>query len=138
VNFEAGTIKAIGKNGGKAVAEFELRTAGKPAKIVLATDKMRIANAWNDVAFVSATVVDVNGVKVPTADNMVSFETTGSGFLAAVDSADNSDRAPFQAKRRKAFQGTCFALIKGNRAGQITVTASAPGLVGARINIGVK
>ena len=138
VNFEAGTIKAIGKNGGKAVAEFELRTAGKPAKIVLATDKMRIANAWNDVAFVSATVVDANGLKVPTADNMISFETGGSGFLAAVDSADNSDHAPFQAKRRKAFQGTCFALIKGNRAGQITVTASAPGLVGARINIGVK
>ncbi|MFT3746535.1 MAG: glycoside hydrolase family 2 TIM barrel-domain containing protein [Pyrinomonadaceae bacterium] len=138
VNFEAGTIKAVGKNGGKAVAEFELKTAGKPAKIVLATDKMRIANDWNDVAFVSATVVDANGVKVPTANDMISFGTTGSGFLAAVDSADNSDHDPFQAKQRKAFQGTCFALIKGNKAGQITLTANAPGLVGAKINIGVK
>lgn len=138
VNFEAGTIKAIGKNSGKAVAEFELKTAGKPAKIVLATDKMRIANDWNDVAFVSATVVDANGVKVPTADNMISFATASSGFLAAVDSADNSDHDPFQAKQRKAFQGTCFALIKGNRAGHMTLTASSPGLVGAKINLSVK
>lgn len=138
VNFEAGTVKAVGKNGGKAVAEFELKTAGKPAKIVLATDKMRIANDWDDVAFVSATVVDANGVKIPTASGMISFETSGSGFLAAVDSADNSDHDPFQAKQRRAFQGTCFALIKGKKAGQIVLTAGAPGLVGAKINIAVK
>lgn len=138
VNFEAGTVKAVGKNGGKAVAEFELKTAGKPAKIVLATDKMRIANDWDDVAFVSATVVDANGVKVPTAADMISFQALGAGTLAAVDSADNSDHDPFQAKQRRAFQGTCFALIKGNKAGQIVLTASAPGLVGAKINIAVK
>lgn len=139
VNFEAGTIKAIGKNGGKAVAEFELKTAGKPAKILLSVDKTRVANNWDDVAFVRATVVDANGVKVPTANDRISFETSGSGFLAVVDSADNADHDPFQAKNRKAFQGTCFAVIKANKAaGQITVTASAPGLVGAKINIGVK
>jgi len=69
---------------------------------------------------------------------MISFETSGAGFLAAVDSADNSDHDPFQAKQRKAFQGTCFALIKGNKAGQIVLTASAPGLVGAKINHAVK
>lgn len=138
VNFEAGTIKAVGKNGGKIVAEFELRTAGKPAKILLSSDKPTIVNNWDDVAFVSATVVDANGVKVPTASDMISFATTGSGYLAAVDSADNSDHDPFQAKRRRTFQGTCFALIKANKAaGYVAVSASAPGLIGAKINIGV-
>jgi len=38
----------------------------------------------------------------------------------------------------RAFQGTCFALIKGKKAGQIVLTAGAPGLVGAKINIAVK
>lgn len=138
VNFEAGTIKAVGRNGGKVVAEFELKTAGKPAKIVLTTDKSRIANDWNDVAFVSATVVDANGVLAPAANDLISFSVTGSGVIAAVDSADNADHDPFQAKKRRAFQGTCFALVKGNRVGQVVVTASAPGLVGSKINIGVK
>jgi len=138
VNFEVGTIKAVGKNAGKVVAEFELKTAGKPAKIVLSADKLRIANDWNDVAFVSATVVDANGVVVPSANEMIGFETTGPGFIAAVDSADNADHDPFQAKRRRAFQGTCFALIKANKAtGQITVTASALGLTGTKIVLSV-
>ena len=137
VNFEAGTIKAVGKNGGKVVAEFELKTAGKPAKIVLTTDKGKLANDWNDVAFVSASVVDANGLLVPSANDMISFGATGSGVIAAVDSADNADHDPFQAKKRRAFQGTCFALVKGNKAGQIVLTASAPGLIGAKINIGV-
>ncbi|CAN5568400.1 hypothetical protein BH10ACI2_BH10ACI2_13800 [soil metagenome] len=138
VNFEAGTLKGVGKNGGKVVAEYQMKTAGKPAKVILATDKNNLANDWNDVAFVSATVVDANGVMVPSANDMISFETSGAGILAAVDSADNSDHDPFQAKQRRAFQGTCFAMIKANRStGLITVTASASGLVGTKLNIGV-
>ena len=138
LNFESGTIKAVGKNGGKVVAEFELKTAGKPAKILLTTDKARIANDWNDVAFVEASVVDANGVLVPSANDMISFAVSGSGVIAAVDSADNADHDPFQAKQRRAFQGTCFALVKGIKAGQMMLTASAPGLVGAKISISVK
>lgn len=138
VQFEAGTIKAVGKNGGRIVAEFELRTAGKPARIILSSDKTKIANDWNDVAYVSATVVDANGVLVPSAGDRISFEAAGSGIIAAVDSADNADHDPFQAKHRRAFQGVCFALIKANKsAGPITVTASAPGLAGSKITIGV-
>ncbi|MEQ1603259.1 MAG: glycoside hydrolase family 2 TIM barrel-domain containing protein [Pyrinomonadaceae bacterium] len=138
VNFEVGTIKAVGKNGGKIVAEFEMKTAGKPAKIVLTTDKPWIANDWNDVAFISASIVDANGVLIPAANDMIRFSVTGSGVIAAVDSADNADHDPFQSKQRRAFQGTCFALVKGSKLGQVVLTASGPGLVGAKINIGVK
>ena len=138
VNFEAGTIKSVGKNGGKLVAEFELRTAGKPAKLILSVDKTKVADDWNDVVYVMATVVDANGVVVPSANDLISFATTGSGVVAAVDSADNADHDPFQAKQRRAFQGRCFALIKANKAaGQIGVTASAPGLAGAKITVGI-
>lgn len=139
VNFEVGTIKAVGKNGGKIVAEFELRTAGKPAKIVLSANKAGITNDWNDVVFVTATVVDDKGVAVPGANDLITFEATGSGSIVAVDSADNADHDPFQAKQRRAFQGTCEALIKANKAGgQITVSARAPGLTGAKVTIGVR
>lgn len=138
VNFEAGTIKAVGKNGGKVVAEFELRTAGKPAKIMFAADKTRLANDWNDVAHLRAFVVDANGVVVPTANNMISFDVSGSGTLAAVDSGDNTDHDPFQAKQRKAYQGSCVALIKASKAsGRINVTAKSPGLAAATFALSV-
>ena len=138
VNFESGTIKAVGKNGGKVVADFELKTAGKPARLILSADKTKIASDWNDVVHVSATVVDANGVVVPSANDLISFETIGSGVVAAVDSADNADHDPFQAKQRRAFQGRCFALIKANKTtGRITVAADAPGLAGAKITIGI-
>ena len=43
VKFEPGTIKAVAKNGDSVVAGDELRTAGKPAKIVLTTDREKLS-----------------------------------------------------------------------------------------------
>lgn len=129
VDFEAGTIKAVGKNGGKTVAEFELKTAGKPAGIVLSADKKQISNNWDDVVFVRATVVDENGTIVPNASDMIEFSASGPGVIAAVDSADNADHDPFQATRRKAFNGRCFAYIKASQgSGKITITAKSGNL----------
>src|SRR6185369_10195884 len=91
IQFEPGTIKAVGKNGGKVVAEYELKTAGKPVKVLLSADKLKLTNDWNDVVFVTATVVDANGVRVPDADQFISFDAKGAGSIVAVDSADNTD-----------------------------------------------
>ncbi len=136
VSFEAGTIKAIGRNGGKQVAEFELKTAGKPAKVVLSADKTKVANDWNDVVFVTATVVDANGVVVPNASDLIEFNVSGPGVIAAVDSADNADHDPFQATKRKAFQGLCDALIKANgKSGTITISAKSGVLVSNKLTI---
>ena len=136
VAYEPGTLKAVGRNRGAVVAEHELRTAGKPVKIVLETDRARLAPVWDDVAFVSATVVDENGIPVPAASDQVSFAITGPGVIAAVDSANNSSAEPFQASARRAYQGRCYAMVKaGSERGTITVTASAPGLTSASVRI---
>lgn len=126
VSFEAGTIKAVGRNGGRSVAEFELKTAGQPARIVLTADKTKLANSWHDVLFVTATVVDSKGIVVPGASNMIEFTADGAASVVAVDSGDNADHDPFQAKNRKAFQGRCIGLIKASRAsGKSTITATS-------------
>ncbi|CAN5373428.1 hypothetical protein BH20ACI1_BH20ACI1_24130 [soil metagenome] len=139
VDYETGTIKAIGKNGGKAVAEYELKTAGKPVKIVLSVNKNNIQNDWNDVVFVKASVVDKNGVIVPDADNLISFNAVGAGFIAAVDSADNTDISSFQDTKRKAFQGIVFAYVKANKnAGKIAISAQSGNLKSNSITLNVK
>jgi beta-galactosidase len=135
VPFEPGTIRAVGKNKGKIVATHELRTAGKPARIVLAADRSKLASSWDDVVYVTASVVDENGVLVPNADQLVAFRATGPGVIAAVDSGSNASHEPFQASERHAYQGQCLAIVKASSAGRITVTASAPGLAAATANI---
>ena len=136
VPFAPGTLKAVGMNGGNVVASYELRTAGKPAKILLKTDRSSLAPVWDDVAFVEATVVDENGAVVPNANDLISFKVTGPGAVVAVDSADNNSHEPFQATERRAYQGRCFAILRASApVGRITLTATAYGLTSNSITV---
>ena len=138
VNFEAGSVKAVGMNGGKAVATFELRTAGKPSKIMLSVDKKTLANDWDDVAFVTVSVTDENGVLVPDAADLITFDVTGAGVLAAVDSADINSIESYQGTTRRAFQGLSYAMLKASAdKGIIKLTATAPNLKSAAVSINV-
>jgi beta-galactosidase len=156
VQFAPGTLTAVARNH-KAVggfrgsgpmaptgttmmllkeATFELRTAGAPAKIILTPDRNSVGPTWDDVVNVTATVVDANGVMIPTASDLITFKVSGPGVIAAVDSGNNSSHEPFQASERKAYQGSCFAMIKASGAkGRITLTASAPSLKGTSLTI---
>ena len=139
VPFEKGTLKAIARNKGKQVATDELKTAGEPAKIILTADKSTIGNNWDDVSFVTATIVDANGVVCPNSDKLIQFGIAGSGVIAAVDNADRNDHDLYQATQRKTYKGTCIALIKASAStGKINVKASAPGLPDATLSLTAK
>ena len=136
VPFEPGTIKAVGRNGGKVVTSCELHTAGKPARIALTTDQKKLAADWSDVAIVRATVVDNRGVVVPNTSDPITFTVSGAGRIAAVDNGDNNSHEPFQTNERNAFQGRCVAFVQATASrGRITVKASAPDLEGAAVSM---
>ena len=136
VPFTPGTLRAVGINKGQIVASNELRTAGKPAGIALAVDRNVLTPGWDEVVYVTATVVDENGVMVPNAAELITFTTSGPGVIAAVDSGNNNSHEPFQASERRAHQGRCFAMLKATAAsGRITIKASAPGLKSSSITI---
>jgi len=134
VTFQKGTLKAVGKNNGKIVAEQELKTAGKPAKIILTADKPTIKNSWDDVVYLRATITDENGNPCLHADNKIKFNIDGTGVIAAVDNADVTSTEPFQSNERWAYKGTCVAIIKANgNVGDITVTANGDNLKQGKI-----
>jgi beta-galactosidase len=136
VPFEPGTLKAVGMNAGRTVATHELKTAGKAARVLLASDRTSLAPVWDDVIYISATVVDEKGVVVPNADDLISFKVSGVGRIVAVDSANNASHEPFQATERRAYQGRCFAMLKADAPrGRITLTATAPGLAGGSVTL---
>jgi beta-galactosidase len=136
VPFAPGELKALARNNGKVVATDELRTAGKPAKIVLSTETKELAPGWDNVAFVRAKIVDAKGIDIPRADDLISFNISGPGAIAAVDSANNSSHEPFQTTMRQAYLGECIAFVRATSpSGRIVLTATAPGLKSGSITI---
>jgi beta-galactosidase len=131
VPFAPGILRAVARNDGKIAATDELRTAGKPAKIMLSTETKSLSPGFDSVAIVRAKITDADGVEIPRANDLISFQISGPGIIAAVDNADNASHESFQAPRRHAFQGNCVAFVKATAdSGEITLTAGAAGLKG--------
>ncbi|WP_304196764.1 glycoside hydrolase family 2 TIM barrel-domain containing protein [Flavobacterium alvei] len=129
VTFEAGTIKAIGKNNGKIVAQEEQTSAGKPAKIILTKSIPTLANNWDDVAFITATIVDEKGIRCANADNQIKFTITDAGKIIAVDNGNIINHDGYQGPATRAYQGKAIAIVKATKdSGTISIKAESEGL----------
>lgn len=130
VIYEPGTLKVVvfDKNG-KAIAEKELKTAGKPHKIVLETDRKTIKSNGEDLSFVTVSVVDKNGIPCPTATNQLQFEVTGKGTFRAACNGDATSLELFHLPTMKLFSGKSVVLVKSTKeAGKIELKVSGKGL----------
>lgn len=139
VPFDKGSLKAIGKNNGKEVVSEELKSAGPPAKIILTTDQSSLTNNFDDVAFVTAKIVDANGITCSNEDTRIKFTIDGAGVIEALDNGNLSSHDMYKATEYAAYHGKCLALIKAKGSdGKITVKASAAGLSDGSVTIAVK
>ena len=130
VPFEPGVLKAVAYENGKQVAVDEVRTAGPPAKVKLTVDRAMIQADGDDLAFVTVRIEDQRGNLCPMADNLVHFDVTGAGTIAAVDNGNAATTEPFQADHRKAFNGMALLIVRSRtgEAGRIKVVATSEGL----------
>jgi beta-galactosidase len=134
-----GSIQAVARDAmGKTAVMDELRTAGPPAKIILTTETRKLAPGFENVATVRAKIADKDGIEIPTANDLVSFEISGPGEIAAVDNGANASQEPFQTPTRHAFRGECVAFIRTTaQSGNIVLKATAPDLKGDSIELAV-
>ncbi len=136
--FHTGVLKTVGKNNGKIVATQVLKTAGAPAKIILSTEKKTVGNTWDDVCYITATIVDENNVECLNADNQIEFSVTGAGVLAGADNGDLTATESFLSNKRFSYKGRCIAIVKANAAtGKINIVASTSNLKSANLVIEV-
>ncbi len=153
IPFEPGTLKAIARTNGKVVAQDELHTAGKPAHLLLTTGLTAaqltakpenspvtaLTPDWNDVAYVTATLVDANNTVIPDSETRIHFSATGPGQVIAVDNGNLLDHDPFQATDRKLYEGHALAILRATSpSGTITLTATAEGVQPATITLKTK
>jgi beta-galactosidase len=138
VPFEPGTLKAVATTDGKEVATEELKTAGKPARIVFTADKanMAITPDWNDVRYVTATLVDADGTRIPDSATMIHFAASGPGSVIAVDNGNMTDHDPFQSDHRTLYDGQVTAIVRATSdRGSIKIAATAEGVPPASVTL---
>ncbi len=137
VPYEPGELKVVALDtGNKQIKETIVRTAGKPARIILNTDRKTVSYSEKELAFVTVSVVDEKGVVCPRANNKITFSVAGSGKLKAADNGDATSLESFVDPVRSAFNGKCVAIVQANAfQGKMTLIARSPGLVDAEIVI---
>jgi beta-galactosidase len=129
VAYAPGALKVVGYRHGSQVAEDLLQTAGKPARIVLSSERTKLALDRNDVVAVVATAVDDAGVAVPDASQLVRFSVSGSAQIVATDNGSVSEHASFQLPERRMYAGRAVVLVRATAAaGAIEIHASADGM----------
>lgn len=136
VDFLPGTIKVIGRNGGKEVAVHEQITASEPTKLILTTEKKELINDWEEVVYVTATVADKNGIRFPNSNHQVKFSISGPGEIISVDNSNTHSHERYKTDRKTVFEGEVLAIIRATASsGIIKVTVSADGLESASVLI---
>lgn len=135
--YEPGTVKVVAYNeAGEAVAEREVKTAGKPHNIELKVDRATIEANGKDLAFVTVSVVDKDGNLCPAADNLIEFSVAGEGHYRAGANGNSVSLELFHEPRMKVFSGMMTAIVESNDTpGTIILTARSKGLKSAKIVI---
>ena len=138
--YEPGTVKVVAYDeNGKAVAEKEMKTAGKPVRIVLEADRNQLAADGKDISFVNVKMVDKDGNFCPTESGEVTFKVSGAGSFKAVANGDAASMESFQVPKMKLFSGQLTALVQSTeKGGTITLEATAKGVKSGKITIVTK
>ena len=139
INYQPGTLKAIGLRNNKAVDSVVLQTPGKAAKIRLTADRSLIKNSRNDLAYVTVEIVDADGRLVPGASIPLQFSIAGNGEIAATASASPNDMQSFQKPEHRTFRGKCLVIVRPKgKVGKIILQAKGGGLAEGQIVIEAK
>ncbi|MBN2201449.1 DUF4982 domain-containing protein [bacterium] len=139
VPYAPGTVRAVARINGEAVAADSAVTAGVPAKIILEPDRAEIRPDGRDLSFVRVEITDREGRLCPDADPLVRFSVSGAGAIAGVDNGNPVSHEYFNRDYRKAFHGLCLAVIRSNgETGEIRISAESDGLQTARVSITAK
>jgi beta-galactosidase len=130
VSFIQGKVKALAYKNGVVAASDSIISADIPSSINLKTDRDTIQADGLDQAFIQTDILDVNGIFVPDAANLITYSITGPGKVVGVDNGNPISLEPFKASKRQAFNGKCLAIVQSTGIeGQIVLSATAAPVV---------
>lgn len=131
VPYEAGEIRAEGRRDGKTVAEHSHRSAGAAERIELSTERESLPFDWEEVAYLTATISDSDGVRNPNSSDMITFSVEGPGEIIAVDNSDAFSHERYKSDRHSAFKGQATAIIRATAASGTIIVSASSGTLGS-------
>ena len=137
VKYEPGTLKVVAyDDNGNPAAEKEVQTAGKPYQLVLDPDIKTLKANGEDLAFVTVSAVDKNGIPCPTASNQLQFKVKGKGAYRAACNGDATSLELFHLPTMKLFSGKLVVLVQStHETGDIELTVTGKGLKTAKLSL---
>ncbi len=136
VIYQPGKLEAIAHRSGHESGRAVLNTSGAPLALRLTADRVRLARAFGDLAYITVEVVDQAGERVRWAGHEISLEVSGAGELLAVGTARPDSDELYVGSRRKAYQGRMMAVVRTcDQTGEIVVKALAEGLKAAEVRL---
>jgi beta-galactosidase len=137
VKYTPGTLKVVAYDAqGKAVATEEVRTAGTPHHIKLVPNQTMLAADGQDLAYVTASVVDAQGNLCPNATNQLRMQVSGPGRFRAVGNGDPTCLELFHQPQMHAFSGQLMVIVQATTtAGDMQLNVTGPGLGSATLRL---
>lgn len=137
VPYEKGELKVVALDeNNKSLQETSIKTAGKPDGIVLTANRKEVSLFRKELVFVTANIVDKNGVVCPLANNRIQFKVSPEAKVIATDNGDATNLESFANSSREAYNGKCIAIVKAlENKGEITITANSEGLEMATVSV---
>lgn len=137
VKYMPGTLKVVAYDeGGKAVAEETVSTAGKPDHIQLVADRAVLVADGKDLSYITAKIVDKAGNLCPDAEQQLNFKVTGAGIYKVVANGDATNLESFEQPTMKAFKGMLVVTVGSSvAAGKINLTVTGKNLKSATLTL---
>lgn len=140
VTYAPGVLKVVTYRNGKRWATATRQTTGEATRLGLVSDRERLRADGRELAFVTVSVLDAQGLCVPRSRAEIELSVSGPGEIVAVDNGDPTSFEPFQATRRKAFNGLALVVLKARpgRKGRLVLTARSRGLAKATLEVSLQ
>jgi len=125
--FETGSLEAVAWRDAQETGRSTIRSATGPVELEVRADRVEIAAVPHDLAYVTVTLVDGDGVLHRARDRRVEVRVNGPAVLQALGSANPCTAEGFGESSCTTFDGRALAVIRPTGPGPITVTATAEG-----------
>ena len=159
VPYQPGALSAVCVvgNGGPdhSSSVTQLISSGEPHSLRLVSDRSTIGSSSDDLAYVTVSLLDKQGVLCDHQRHAVLVNFTvvssgggsggGGGTLYRVGNGDPVDTDSFTSSQRRTWRGNAIAVLRPSPSGHgekedstITLEASAPGLLDASVSVRVR
>jgi beta-galactosidase len=109
-------------------------TTGPTASIRLTADRTEIGADGEDVAVLKVEALDSQGMPVPTANNMIRFNVSGSGTLIGVGNGNPNCQESDKEPKRSLFNGLAQVIVQSTKyPGEIHIEAAKEGWEGPEL-----